>query len=1386
MDIIGYALSKKIAEHAVSGVQSMSVEGQNLIINTKDSGVLTMTFPTPKDGVSVTDIDVNANNQIVFTMSDGNEFISGKIPTVKGEPGFSPTIIENADNTDKIYKLDITTADSTFTTPNLKGADGQGGTGGGEANIIDSISVNGVNITPDENKNVDIKVPSIEGLTKDADLAIVAKSGSYNDLNDKPSIPTVTDEYNAESSEAASGKAINQAMSTLKGLPKPYFVFVDDDGKENFKTLYTDILQPRGIVGGLSIVFSSYTIDANKYLTQNEINEYSDLGWDILCHSTDLNSLTIDTADAVLNYCDNRIAYYGFKKSNIFVYPNGNEGDSKIAIEEKVAKHFKYAFNINYSHNCPVNIPLQNRMDIGRIIIPRASEITAEMKAYYKNLIDKTINENKLMIIGTHSDKSDYTYLTELLDYILNQGYSFTSPVKALSEIDEYRFQNKLIPGDNISITPDNIISASFTESDPTVPSHVKSITAKNISDWNNKSDFSGSYNDLVDTPAIPSIEGLAKTEDIPTTLPANGGNSDTVNNHTIESDVPTDAVFTDTIYDDTEVKESIEELSSNLDTLEYSEIAGGKNLANINDFKLLTTNPSRYGYEWINMKGGTYTFNITNGNNILYIGYKHNGEFVNPSSVMNNSKVQIITISDGDDIVIWYENGVTENTVTSLQLEVGGVATEYEPYIPSIKMLNKSLNNYALKSLYSDTTINIGRLANSTVGKYSIAEGQNTTASGDSSHAEGSRTTASGNFSHAEGDRTTASNDYSHAEGFSTIASGYASHAEGESTTASGDFSHAEGSMTTAEGIYSHAEGNNTIANGESQHVQGKYNIADKTSAFIIGNGSSDNARSNAAKIDWNGNLEVAGNLKDGSGNTLNNMMSKTNPTGTGSFSLNRKANTTIGDNSFAEGDNTTASGYFSHAEGDSTTASEYASHAEGDSTTASGYASHAEGEMTTASGHASHAEGWEITASGANSHAEGNNTTASGDYSHAEGKSTTASASYTHSEGVNTSAIGQGSHAEGSNLEKNRYNEIVFENPRKVEIYDGATGDFINITVAGSQAFGLNSHAEGCSTLAYGKNSHTEGYHSVAQANESHAEGCGSEALEMFSHAEGYETKAKGSASHTEGYITTASGSYSHAEGYITTASNLASHVSGKYNAAMTTGGASGNTTGTAFVIGNGTGTSALSNAFSVQFNGIVKAKSTITASTTADYAEFFEWLDKNPNEEDRVGHFVTLDGDKIKIATSEDDYILGIVSGEPFVLGNGDCDTWNGMYLHDEFRRTIYEPAPKMIEILDSEGNPTGEYEEVEGEYEGTRPVLNPNYDQTKQYISRFDRAEWSPVGMLGVLAVLHDGTAEVNGYVTVNNEGIATKCTRDTRNSYRVIKKVSDKVVEVIFR
>ncbi len=143
-----------------------------------------------------------------------------------------------------------------------------------------------------------------------------------------------------------------------------------------------------------------------------------------------------------------------------------------------------------------------------------------------------------------------------------------------------------------------------------------------------------------------------------------------------------------------------------------------------------------------------------------------------------------------------------------------------------------------------------------------SHAEGNGTTASGDCSHSEGGDSIASGNNSHAEGYHTTASGSNSHAEGANTVASGSNSHVEGYYTTASGLYSHAEGERTEASGSNSHAEGHRTIATANDQHVQGKYNIAqgdlNTEMAFIIGNGTSNQNRSNAFAIDWDGKIYV------------------------------------------------------------------------------------------------------------------------------------------------------------------------------------------------------------------------------------------------------------------------------------------------------------------------------------------------------------------------------------------------------------------------------------------------------------------------------------------------------------------------------------------------
>lgn len=179
---------------------------------------------------------------------------------------------------------------------------------------------------------------------------------------------------------------------------------------------------------------------------------------------------------------------------------------------------------------------------------------------------------------------------------------------------------------------------------------------------------------------------------------------------------------------------------------------------------------------------------------------------------------------------------------------------------------------------LTADTEISWGRKADTTIGKRSVALGENVETSGNYSYAEGFGTTASGNYSHAEGCITKTSKSCSHAEGYGTKALGEYSHAEGYCTKALGDFSHAEGieseasknfshaegSKTVASGYFSHAEGYSTEARGMHSHVQGKYNVVDESNkyAHIVGGGTYENKRKNIHTLDWDGNAEYAGDV--------------------------------------------------------------------------------------------------------------------------------------------------------------------------------------------------------------------------------------------------------------------------------------------------------------------------------------------------------------------------------------------------------------------------------------------------------------------------------------------------------------------------------------------
>lgn len=208
--------------------------------------------------------------------------------------------------------------------------------------------------------------------------------------------------------------------------------------------------------------------------------------------------------------------------------------------------------------------------------------------------------------------------------------------------------------------------------------------------------------------------------------------------------------------------------------------------------------------------------------------------------------------------------------------------------------------------------------------------------------------------------------------------------------------------------------------------------------------------------------------------------------------------------------------------------------------------------------------------------------------------------------------------------------------------------------------------------------------------------------------------------------------------------------------------------------FIIGNGANRmddNARSNALTVDLTGNLAIAGTMS-SAGADYAEFFEWKDGNPEAEDRVGYIVSLDGDKLILA-NEGDYILGVVSGTATVLGDNPEWNWAKRWVTDDFGRIQYED--KVIHHEAENGRPAWD-ETIKA------PIVNPDYNPEQEYTKRADRPEWSAVGMMGKLYVRDDGTCQVNGFAKPIN-GVATASTSGTM---RVIERVSDNVIRVVIK
>ena len=470
---------------------------------------VTISSITPIDGGNRITFSYTLDNGTVKTSTldvmngvDGKDGAKGE----KGDPGQNGQDGTNGSDGIGISKIEKTKTegfvdtytitfsdDSTFEYTVTNGKDGSGSSTG-EENVIEEIKVNGTPLSPDENKSVDITVPDISGLatkeeiteaTKDfakktdipsldeyaksSDLSTVATSGSYNDLEDKPTIPTVDVDKNY----------VDTALT--------------DYQKKTDETLNTI---DKTVVGAINeLKADSHTHD-NKtdVLDKLSVNDEGTLlfnGNEIKGGSSSLK------AGKDIEIKNNTVS------STIFL------DDWKVNTDYEIGDKRKYDYK--------------------------------DYKCISSHTSTDTFDESKWELIG-HSELH----------------------VRSIKQA-EYK---KLVENGVITDATRDLYVVSDGSGGAEIPTTVQWGNITGVLD--NQADLKNALDDIKNN--IPTIDVDKKYVDDALLKKASLIHTHTVvNGHSVESDVPSGAVFTDTVYDDTNIKTELAKKADTTALVDYA-----------------------------------------------------------------------------------------------------------------------------------------------------------------------------------------------------------------------------------------------------------------------------------------------------------------------------------------------------------------------------------------------------------------------------------------------------------------------------------------------------------------------------------------------------------------------------------------------------------------------------------------------------------------------------------------------------------------------------------------------------------------------------------------------------------------------------------------------
>ncbi|MBF4500239.1 hypothetical protein IRY55_02590 [Savagea sp. SN6] len=362
----------------------------------------------------------------------------------------------------------------------------------------------------------------------------------------------------------------------------------------------------------------------------------------------------------------------------------------------------------------------------------------------------------------------------------------------------------------------------------------------------------------------------------------------------------------------------------------------------------------------------------------------------------------------------------------------------------------------------------------------------------------------------------------------------------------------------------------------------------------------------------------------------------------------------------------------------------------------------------------------------------------------------------------GKDTVAQYTGSFAAGSGSVASGDSAVALgQNCESTRDYTFSAGHYSKATGAYSIALGRSATAEKISSISIGHGAKTLGESSVSI-------GQGAATGETSISIGGTYSKANGKNSVAIGVGSSSSGIESVAIGRGFSEGNLTVAIGNRVIASVPSSLALGQfnvdnvDTNKMLVFGLGANTSSRLNGMVITKSGDMHLLGQYKTGG-ADYAEMFEWEDKNPENIDRVALAVTWgEGESIKLANSGDE-IIGVVSATAAILGDNP-DEWDKRFVTDQFGRPLRKEYTEI--------NEDGEEETYEWFVE------NPEYDKNASYTPRSERPEWDAVGLMGKLYWIDDGTLEVGDYATVGSNGVATK--GDKSNGWRVMKRISKNV------